>query len=155
MWSPSHAWRDGPGFGMVASRDVRTLRLGWGPWPILPQLSGRGLPVGRLCCTKLAEWRSPNTICAWLLVRCPYCHALGQRDVVEDDWKPRNKETSGLDVSRSQKAEINEGTREEMGERCCGVEVGVPPRTLHPSSVAASEAAHTPELLPSPEGGPR
>lgn len=109
-----------PGFGMKAFRGpiswaqvkVRTLWLGWGSWPILPQLSGHGLSV----MTEHAALHSSNFVHAWFLVRCPHHHTLGQRDVAEVKKQSKSSLECGPDPirPRSQGAGKRRDQRENL-----------------------------------------
>ena len=75
-WQPLCSWWEVLGSAMMLLEGLhpKFKREGWGPWPILPQLSGWGLSVLRRVHTECAKWWSPSFVHAWLLVRLSLSH---------------------------------------------------------------------------------
>ena len=62
------------------------------------------------------ELRSPSFVQAWLLVRCPYYHTLGHRDMAEMFGSQETKEFQPSMWSRPQKAQCTHACADDMPE---------------------------------------
>lgn len=62
------------------------------------------------------ELRSPSFVQAWLLVRCPYYHTLGHRDMAEMLGSQEAKEFQLSTWSRSQKVPCTHSRANDMPE---------------------------------------